>query len=787
MHDVWYALRLSRRHPGFAVAVVATLALGVGATAAVFTLADPLFFRPLPYPESHRLVQVTARANASSRVMHVPDLLRLQARHGTLAAITAFGPATSVRGRLAGRAEEPLAYQVTDGFFNVIGVRPFLGREFLPQEYQVDAASDAAILTYPFWRAAFGGRPDIVNEAFDLGAGSRRRRFRVVGVMPETFVLPDAVNRPPDFLVGYVPDPRTAASPNRVIAPIARLAANASAEAAAADVQGVLRSIEEEYPQFARGRVARVRPLRESLFGGVRTPLLLLLGATAAVLLLACVNLTHLFLARLRARQVEFAVRLAIGADRWRVTRLLVVEAALFAIAGGVAALIVARWMSAVIMAATPEFAHVYRLLPARLDARIVLFSAALVGVALAAIVAVQCRRASRLDIRADFSRNARKRRVFGGDAGLIFVQCGVALILVVTGALLVRTFTKLAYQPLGFDPYAVRTVTIAIADEDPSRALHARRRIYDHLRVRLPVAVTVAGGLPAQTLPDALTAPDAPAPAPRPVAYPAAANVFDVFGVRLTHGRLYTEAEAFADAPVAVVDRRAADRLWPGLDPIGREAVDTNGSRRVVIGVVAALRTRLDDDSSDGTAFLPFSPRTRSMLLAMRDPGRIVSAEQLRAAVHEVTPAAEVDVREFEPFERTLGQPRFLALLLGTLDLLTIALSIVGIFGIVSHDVARRVREVGIRMAIGADPRRIRRLIVRGAAAPAALGVIAGAIVSLGWTKTLQSLLYGLDAHDVRTYAGSCAAILAVALVASAVPAWRASRLNPVEALRAD
>lgn len=787
--DAGYALRLFRRNPGFAAAVVLTLAIGVGSTTAVFTLADPMLFRPLPYPDSDRVVEFYARANGKGTYIHLPDFVRAESSTGAFEAVAMVGVGPGI-GRIDGLEQEPFAYGVTRRFFDVVKVRPFIGREFLPQEYGTYGTHDAAIVTFGFWQRAFGGRADILSQTLSL-TGPQARRLRIVGVLPADFFVPDDVNRAPDLLVADAPDLSRQGSPNRLAWPIARLAPGVSMQAATGELQAVFKETEREYPQFVQGRQAGLRTLREGLFGPTRTPLLMLLGATGCVLLLACANLAHLFMARLQARQREFGVRLAIGAGRGRLVRLLVMEATVFAIAGGAASLVFARWTFDLIMSRTPEFVHVYRLLPAGLDARVMAFAVALAGVALAIFGVLPALRASRLDIRGSLlnggAATATRHRLTS-DAALILVQCAVALTLLVTGALLVRSFYKLAYQPLGFEPHAVRTVDVETPgprlDEQASAA--QVRRLYEHLRERLRVPITLADGWPAQTLPAGVSRREGADDGPRPVAYSVAGTFFDVFRIRLVSGRLMTEAEAVRDAPVAVIDRRAADKLWPGEDAIGREVLDQKGTGRTVVGIVETLRTGLVADESDGIAFLPLRT-ARSIGLAYRDPDRAVSEAQLRALVQEVAPGATVMARPFRPFERTLGQPRFLALLLGALGLVAVALTIVGIFGVVNHEVARRVREVGIRLACGADAGHIRRLILQRALAPAVLGILVGAGVSLWWTPTLRSLLVGLEPDDAATFALAATVVLATVLASSLLPAWRASRVDPVIALRQD
>ncbi len=459
----------------------------------------------------------------------------------------------------------------------------------------------------------------------------------------------------------------------------------------------------------------------------------------------------------------------------------------MFAVAGGGAALVFGQWTFDLIMAQTPAFNHIYRLLPAQMDFRIATFAAMLVGIALAIFGAVPALRASHLDIRGSLLKTTplSTRRVLRGASPLIVIQCAIAVTLLVTSTLLVRSFFALAYQPLGFDPQSVRMVDIAMTRADGDLSIAERRRVYEHLRQRLPVPVAVAGGWPGATLPGMVSLPNASLEAAKPSAYPAASTIVDVLGLHVAAGRFYGETEAFTNARVAVVDRRAAERLWPGQDPIGKEVVDQTGTARHVVGVVDTLTTRLTNSDSDGIAFLPFATQPRFMHVAIRDPRASISVAQVQAAIDEVAPGTLVNIRPFRPFERTLGQPRFWAVLLGTLGLLTVVLTIVGVFGIVHHDASRRTREMGIRISLGANARRVLALVLGRALVPALLGMIAGVGVSLWWTRALASLLFGLEPTDAATLAIACGLVACVVLLASLWPAWRASRVDPVVALR--
>ena len=820
------SLRQIRGHPGFACAVIVTLALSVGAPTAVFTLADPMLFRPLPYPEADRVVRVRASGGdgpfGGGRVL-LADFERATSQHRGFEAVADFSSAAG--GQLEGLDATVLAYAVTPAFFDVLRLRPMLGRTFLPEEHRpvgqgpgAGPPPDVALITHELWQAAFGGTASVVGQTVEL-AGPRSFRYRVVGVLPRDFVFPDTFNQAPGLLLPGAVDPARVSDPRFGSGPIARLRPGVSLDAATDEMQAIFMAVEREHPTFPQGRTAQLIPLQEALFGSVRTPLLMLLGATACVFLLACANLAHLFMARLRARRREFGIRLACGAGRWRLSRLLVVEAATLAALGGLAAVVVGQWTFNVLTAQIPPLGHVYRLLPAALDWRVAGFAAVLVAGALVVFGVMPALRAARADVRDSLQSGGPSepsRRGVRSDDLLIVAQTSVSVGLLVTAALIVGSFVALAFQPLGYQPQEVRTITVELADteeEEPgaveaaaadgaraelteaeaaaaerARQMQLRRRIYERLRERLPVPVAAGGGVPGLTLPMGARRADGPESDRRLVAFPASSTFLDVFGVTLLRGRMFDDGEAFSNAPVAVVDQRAAEMLWPGEDAIGKQIRDSRDVLRTVIGVTNTLQTDLrDPDRPAAVAFLPFDERARPFSLCVR-PGRLqIPLDQVRAVVHEVAPQAVVGGYPLRPFERVLGQPRFLAVLLGTLGVLTIVLTLVGVFGVVNHEAARRTREVGIRMSLGADAGRIRWMVLRRALGPAAVGVAAGLGASLWWTRTLQSLLFELSPQDPVTFGMTACLLLACVALASLIPAWTASRLDPAEALRAE
>ena len=791
LSDLRYGVRQIRNRPAFAGAAVTILALGVGATTAVFTLADPMLFRPLPYPDSEQLVTLRVSGEGTwLGLLQYDDFERIAAEHEGFAAVAAFIGVPG--GQVDGTEGYTFAYAVTPGFLDTLRVRPLLGRAFLPGEYRPGGVgSEVALITYALWQAAFGGTPDAVGRTLEIN-GLESARYRIVGVLPRTFVFPNHVNQRPGALVPGVLDAARLSDPNARINPVARLRPGVSATAAAVEMQHIVTSVERDSPQFPQGRQVRLTPLQEALFDGVRLPLLLLLGATAGLLLLACANLACLCTARLRARRREFGIRAAIGASSWRMARQLVAELLVMAGLGGVAALVIAQWMFVRIMAGAPEVAHVYRLLPAQLDLRVVGFAALLVALALTLFGLVPAARAVRGSIQDSLQpgRSVTRRRGLRGDAFLIFVQTAVSISLLVTGALVVRSFLQLAWQPVGFEPEGLTAVFVEPhvppgSELDVPAAMRTQRQVYERLRERLPVPVAVSMGIPGLHLPRTLGRPETPRPARRVLAQRVGGRFFEVFGITLESGRWFDEHEAFSNAPVAVLDRRAAEVLWPGEDSLGKQVRDDQDTLRTVVGVVGSIRPFLTSTDRPGNAFIPLGDRERFLDVVFDLTATQFSIDDVRAMIHEIDPNTNVSIRALHPFERSLEQPRFLAVLLGAIGLLTIVLTGLGIFGVVSHEVARRLGEVGVRLTLGATPRQIRWLVLRTALTPASLGVAAGLVVSLWWTETLRSLLFGLQPDDPATFAMTALFVLGLVGLASLRPAWRASRLDPLVALK--
>jgi putative ABC transport system permease protein len=804
LDDVRSAFRQIRSNPAFTLAVVLTLALGIGATTAVFTLADPMLFRPLPFPDSERVVRVRVTGSRGQPLGTMPlaDYLRAEERHSGFDAMCTFnihsvGRLEGFHGEISLGGSDGFVsiYGFTEDCFDTFGMRPARGRAFVADDYPAGGQSPTvAIATYAFWRTALGARQGVIGETLRL-TGPRLQSYVIVGVMPPQFFVPQTINSPPGLMVPVRPNAARAAEP-RVADVIARLAPGVSIAAAAAEMGRIVREVEREFPSFPQERSAEVTRLQESLFGAVRTPLLMLLGATACVLLLACANLAHLFMARLHARDRELGVRLALGAGAWRVARQLMIEASLLAAFGGIAAIVFARWAFDFIAGWIPDFVPVYRLLPAAIDARVFAFAALLIALSAVVYGWLPALLATRADVRTRLQTSGRMTSTTGRtDRLLVFGQAAVAVSLLVTGALIVQSFVRLAYQPLGFQPYGLLQARVEPSLElqkDPARAVAVQRHLYEQLRARLPVKVALAGGMPGLTAVNRADRPDAQQKFGRVMSFPVSSTFFEVFELRLTRGRLFDETETFANPAVAVIDDRAASTLWPGEDPIGKILLDSTGrdtTMRTVIGTVATIRLQLTGQRPEiaGTAFTPIGPATRTLASYIRPTRQGPSVEEIRKIASEFLPTETVLASRVMMHERALGQPRFLAVLLGALSLVTIALTIVGVFGVVNHNVARRTREVGVRVALGASVSRVYRLLIGRPVVSATAGVIAGLAASWWWTRTLTTLLFGVQPHDMTTYALTATGVIALVASAAVLPTWRASRIDPTIALRVE
>jgi predicted permease len=508
--------------------------------------------------------------------------------------------------------------------------------------------------------------------------------------------------------------------------------------------------------------------------------------------MLAWVNLSHLMQARNRARERDFAVSLALGAGRWRVVRQMTIEAALLTLLGSAAGLLIGSLLFSWGMAQTPEYSHIYRLIPSGLDGRVVAFTIGLAVLGMMAIGIWPAWRASGRDVRASLVSAPDRRRGWriGGEALAIAGQSAFAVGLVVTCLLVVRSFVGLVTAERGFDPARVQLAGVEVPRDEPRARTQLYRRLIEELgRVPGVEAAATANGIPALTLPEA-PMDESGKPIANVIVYQASGKLAAAMDMRLEEGRLFDDNESFATAPVAVVDRSAADLMWPGQPALGRIIRLRGGRACEVVGVIARVRP-LTGDSIRGTVLTSIdgaSPAVSNRLtVALRfDDRQSPAAADLAAAARRADPRIVWrGTAGMSSWERTIGQPRFLASALGILAALTALMAGFGVLGVVSHVVSRRTREIGIRMALGADRAGVRLLIVRQALTPAAIGVTMGLVLAFWWSSSVRSVLIGIGPHDPWSFVVAAIATLLTVAAASVRPAMQASGIDPSHALR--
>jgi putative ABC transport system permease protein len=805
--DLRQSIRGLNRSRQYAATVIVTLALAIGGVTAVFRLADPMLFRRLPFPHAERLYEVSVSGGGTFGFNQLPDYFRAE-RAGLFEHMgTLYGP---VLGHLVAAGDETddlLGYAVTSGFLEMLGSPIQRGRLFSPAEFDAAAPGHGALnsgtpvlITDGLWTAAFGHREDIVGQPLQLENRAGRQAYTIVGVLTREFILPDAANEAPAFLVPGRLD-RAAEGNKRSVAGIyGLLRSDTTAEATAAQLASIMAGVEKDYPQLPQGRTGRLIPVQEALFRRVRVPLLMLLGVTIGVLVLAIGNLAHLSLARGAERRREVTVRSALGGSRWRIARLMLTEAAILVATGTAAALVLGHGIFAAVMAAVPKLAHIYRLMPAELNGRVVAMSLFLAAVTLALFGVIPAVRSSVPDLRSALQLGSRGAR--GGSRitshVLTVLQTSLGTSVLVVALLLVSSFARLVTAVHGIDENGLVLASVDLPpdyDATPERAKDLRRAVEFRVEQVTGQAIGWQAGIPGLTLPGALwgSATDATPASAVAIAFPADRTAMDAFRLQLVSGRLFTDDEARSNAAVAVIDRRTSEILWPGENAIGRTVYDAQvpsepRTARQVIGVVETVKTDFKDEpAKQGQAFVPIHTRNSRGEFIWRGSASPKIVQALRDAVRDLEPRAKVGAIPLEPFERRFGEPRLLARMIGVLGVLTLLLTVTGVYAVVSHATAGRTGEIGVRVALGATSARVRAMIVREALWPATIGVAAGLAAAFWWAVRLKDLLFQVEPRSPWVFAAASLLVTVVVIIASGIPATRASKLNPVDALRAD
>ena len=799
--DLRYSLRVLTRTPSFALAVVAVLALGIGANTAIFSIVNSVLLRPLPFDEPDRLV----------RIFHVPPQAtfpgmprfsvsaanfydwKRDARLFEGMALYRFRPFTLTGG---GRAEAVVAGSVGDGFFETLHAKPLLGRVFLPEE-DSPARGHVVVLSNGFWKSHFGGAPDAIGRTLTLD----NEPYTVVGVMPASFSIAawSVTHRDIWVPVAYKAEER-AVRDNHNDAVIARLKPGVSVTQADAEMRDISVRLEREYPKENTGWGATVVPLQELLVGDVRTSLIMLLAAVALVLLIACANVGNLLFARALGRRKELAIRTALGAGRGRVFQQLIIEAMTLAAVGGVVGLLLAR--ASLSAGATLLAGQVPRADEIVIDARVLLFAIAVsivTGVLAGMLPAI---RAGRTDINDALKEGGRSD---AGSVGLrtrrMLIVCEVALSLVLlAGAgVMMRSLLALQHVDAGFDPRNVLTMQVSLPET----------------RYKTPVQTTAFFDTALQrirTLPgvqDAAVVDDLPLTggSQQPIVIDGRAELLPrdqptVAVRKITPGYLRAmrvpllRGRDFAadDANAMLVSRAAAKLLWGDVDPVGRQArlpLESKTVVHTVVGVVGDIREAGLSENPVATVYTYTRERSwgRLAIVVRTSVPPLSLAQATTGAIHAIDPEQPVEeVRTMEDVrDDTLTSQRFSALLLGLFAAVALILATVGIYSVLSYIVRGRSREIGIRAALGAKSGDVVRLVVVEGMTPALIGIAVGTVAALAAGRLVAKLVFGVSASDPLTLASVSALLILVALLASLIPAYRASRVDPAEVLRAN
>jgi len=797
--DVRYGLRQLRQSPAFTVMALATLALGLGAATAIFSVVDAVLLKPLPFRDPGRLLVVWEKnpaQNKSKLLVAGGNFLEWTKQTRALESMAAFqevhvnltaGP----NGHIL--PEELPARRVSPGLFSMLGVQPIVGRLFLPAEEQPGAAS-SALLSATLWRRRFAADRSIGGRTIRLNDKS----YTVIGVLPASFRLLDT---PADIYIPLGLDPGdTRALRSRALIVLARLRPDATLQQARAEMDTIGERLELADPVLNRGWRPSVFGLREEVVGSVQQPLVVLLGAVGFLVLMACVNVANLLLVRGNARRREIAIRMAMGAGRGRIAAQLLAESSLLALAGGALGLLLAWAAIALVVRWGP--AGIPRLADATLDWRLFLFAlgiSGVIGILFGLAPAIQGSGSHIHEALREGGRGrtaARSARFLRNS--LVVAEVALAVSVLIGASLLIRSFVRLRQTDLGFQPDGVLTLRLPMAGP---RNAPAERRIafVQQAEERLAALPGVRAVAAVDTLPltdfgfaTSFAVEGEPAPAEHPIALVRAVTpgYFRTMGLPLLEGRDFTESDTSQSALSMVVSRAVARRFWPEGGAVGGHLVLDPGNRVTeIVGVVGDVKQHTIEGEDWLTLYSPYSQNTfRGVTLVMR------SALPLQTLL----PAAERAIQQLDPdqpvsdprpmdrvVENAIAEARFHTVLLAIFAQIALLLAAVGVYGVVSYDVSQRTCEIGIRLALGARPGNVLRLILTQAVLLAVVGISLGLAAAWGLTRLMTAMLYNVEPTDTYTFLAIPVLLGAVVLMAGYLPSRRAMALDPALALR--
>lgn len=796
LQDVRYGLRMLRKNPGFTTITVLTLALGTGATTAIFSVVNGVVLRPLPYRNAHELVSVRAM-NADDNWL-LPSRMSARAWAEQSESVASFATASYWPTIMTGEGEPSRHFglRLSPNYFSTLGVQPILGRDFLPEEGTA-GRDNVVILSHRLWVTRFNGRPDVVGRKvlFD------DRPCTVIGVLPDNF-MPETITDPAIFSPDATVYGETTRQ-GRLVEVVGRLKAGYTVEQAGREVQVISARLALESPDTNKGWGARVIPLLDAKVAETRPFLWMLLGAVGFLLLIACVNVANLLLARSSARAKEIALRAALGASRGRIIRQLLWESILIALLGSLLGILVAKGAMGLLLSHAPlSLPRVHEI---AIDATAFAFScglAVLTGIGFGLVPALQASRTNLPAVMNDASRGSSEGgRGLRLRSALVVAEVSLALVLLMAAGLLMRSFVRLQEVPLGYDPGVsyVSKMMLPLSrypsvDHRVQFVNHAIERLSAVPGVEAVVFSTIYPSYGSSSRPIEIESrPDIdPRVAPMPGFFASTPDYFPALKIPLRQGREFTIRDDPRSPPVAIVSRSFAEKYFPSTNPLGQRIRPAEPKQpwREIVGVVEDVHDRGPLLDRPFQVYIPYAQEpTINPSLMVRVTGEFAGLEPLlRRAIGPVDPAMPLSfvglgLREF--MNETIAPQRYALFLFMVFAGVALLLCALGIYGVVAYSVTRRTHEIGIRMALGAQRGDILRMIFSQTGRMVGLGLALGVIGAFAATRLISTLLFGIGTHDAATFVAVPALLGLVALAACWIPARRAAKVDPMIALR--
>lgn len=792
--DLRYGARILLKNPSFTFIAVATLALGIGANTAIFSLVNAVLLRPLPYDHSEQLVMVYTRTKGEARnSVAWPDLRDWQSQSQSFTELAAFVPQSV---NLTGRSEpgRVIGGFISANFFDLLRARPALGRTFAKGEDEA-GAEKVAVVNYTIWRDRFGSDPNLIGQTLTLNG----QLYTVVGIMPEGFRSPYSEV---DLWMPIQTHPNFSADRKATgLEVMGRLKTGVTLQQAQAEMETIAARLAQQYPATNTDRGVNVLGLQSMLVERVQSNLLVLFAAVGFVLLIACANVANLMLSRAVTRQREMALRAALGATRSRIIRQILTESLMLSLLGGAIGLLIGKWgMDAL---ATNSAVNLPPGVTVQFDPFVFAFALGISILTGALFGLFPALRLSQPDLNSTLKEGG---RASGGQQGnrirdvLVVAQVAIAMMLLIGAGLMIRTFANLIGTDPGFDAQNLLTLEYRVPrNKYPDAA--QQWRFHEQVIANINALPGVKSAAAVFTMPhgawlDAseFALPDRDTPPngqfPKAQINRTDANYFDTMGIKLLKGRVFNGQDQMNTQPVVVINQTMARRYWPNEEPIGKQVnVLSPKVTATVVGVVADVKQNALDELPDPQIYLSFAQNPNIFAsLVIRTNGEAMNfSNAVRNAIWAVDKDQPVwKVRTMEwMLERSISARRLLMQLLAALSALAMILAAVGIYGVLSYAVSQQTRDIGIRLALGAQPGDILRMILKHGLALALLGVAAGLAGSLAITRLISGMLYGVTATDPLTFGIIALLLMQIALLACYLPARRATKVDPMVALR--